>query len=42
MPTVNDIVTNPAFGVLTGIIAAYILYKIGEVAYKKFKKGGGD
>ena len=42
MPTINDIVTNPAFGVLTGIIAAYILYKIGEVAYKKFKKGGGD
>ena len=38
----NAILKNPAFEVFLGIIAAYAVFKIGQFAYKKFKKSGGD
>ena len=42
VPSVEDIMSNPAFEIFVGIIAAYALFKAGEFAYKKFKNSGGD
>lgn len=37
LPTLNDIISNPAFEIFVGLISAYILFKGGEWAYKKLK-----
>lgn len=42
VPTIDDIVSNPAFEIFVGIIAAYALFKAGEFAYKKFKNSGAS
>ena len=41
-PSFEEIVSNPAFEIFMGIIAAYALFKVGEFAYKKFKNSGSD
>ena len=38
----DDIIKNPAFEIFVGIIAAYALFKVGQIAYKKFKNSGSD
>lgn len=37
-PTIDDIMNNPATEIILGLLAAFVVYKIGETVWKKLKK----